>query len=449
MHKEELTEGQSMRGFVLATLSFLAVFAATAVPIPLYADYQATIGLTTADISNTMFTYLTGVALTLLFFGRISDATGRKPITGLTLGLAIAGCFMFMTAQSGTAVLAARFVQGLSAGFCMSAVSSLVIDCVGERHMSWGSAVASCGAMFGVMLGSVGVGIAYDYVADIQVIYGVMIAILGVCLLLMPIIHEPLDETLSLRAAVRVRVYVPSDNRRLFAVVGVCYLGTWMVACYFQSFASPVAYECFGETSPLAGSVILALIMAPSLLGGPLMQRFEPNRTLVASMVVVTATTGLLAVFIATGNEYAFMVDCAVFSFAMGVAVAVSLRLLLLRVSVLRVSAILSSVNLVAYAGSAVSGALCGMLLEVSSFVVVFSVMAVVLVGASAFVAGCVRAPREKKKDARLTLHRFHRMRKNEAAEETASKRPAAEEASGRRLAPGELVDDEPVPAFY
>ena len=74
MHKEELTDGQSLRGFALATIAFLAIFAATAIPIPLYADYQATIGLTTADISNTMFTYLTGVALTLLLAGRISDA---------------------------------------------------------------------------------------------------------------------------------------------------------------------------------------------------------------------------------------------------------------------------------------------------------------------------------------------------------------------------------------
>ena len=78
MHKEELTDGQSLRGFALATIAFLAIFAATAIPIPLYADYQATIGLTTADISNTMFTYLTGVALTLLLAGRISDAFGRS-----------------------------------------------------------------------------------------------------------------------------------------------------------------------------------------------------------------------------------------------------------------------------------------------------------------------------------------------------------------------------------
>lgn len=411
MHKEELTDGQSLRGFALATVAFLAIFAATAVPIPLYADYQVTIGLTTADISNTMLTYLTGVALTLLFAGRISDAFGRTPVTSLTLMLAILGCIMFMVAGNGAAVLAARFVQGLSAGLGMSAVSALVIDCVGEKHLSWGSTVASCGAMVGIMIGSVATGVLYDLVPDAAALYGIVIAILAACLFLMPVVHEPLDQTLSLRAVMRVRVYIPSDNRRLFAVVAVCYLGTWLVSCFFQSFSAPIARQCFGESAPLAGSVILALVMAPSLLGGPLVQRFEPKRALVVSMAAVALTTALMALFISLGAELLFMADCAVFSLAMGVAVSVSLRLLLLRVSVLRVSAILASVNLVAYAGSAITGVVCGVLLEASSFPTVFASMAVVLVAASLFVAMSLRAPSEQKKDNRLTLSRFHKMR--------------------------------------
>ena len=414
MHKEELTDGQSLRGFALATIAFLAIFAATAIPIPLYADYQATIGLTTADISNTMFTYLTGVALTLLLAGRISDAFGRTPVTSLTLMLAIVGCIMFMMADS------------LSAGFGMSAVSALVIDCVGERHLGWGSTVASCGAMVGIMIGSVAVGILYDIVPSIAVLYGIMIVILAVCLFLMPVVHEPLDQTLSLRAVMRVRVYIPTDNRRLFAVVAVCYLATWLVSCFYQSFSAPIAQQCFGETSPLAGSVILALIMAPSLLGGPLVQRFEPKRTLVVSMAAVTATTALMALCVLMGAELLFMGDCALFSFAMGVAVSVSLRLLLLRVSVLRVSAILASVNLVAYAGSAITGVVCGILLEATSFAFVFAAMAAVLVAASLFVAVCLRAPSEKKKDGRLTLSRFRKMK---GMGESSAPEPATGEA--------------------
>lgn len=434
MHKEELTRGQSLRGFVLATVAFLAIFAATAVPIPLYADYQATIGLTTADISNTMFTYLIAVTLTLLFAGRISDAFGRTPITSLTLMLVILGCVLFMSARSGADVLLARFVQGLSAGLGMSAVSALVIDCVGERHLSWGSAVASCGSMFGIMLGSVGVGVLYGLVPNMVVVYGTMIAVLAACLFLMPVIHEPLDRTVSLRAAVRPRIYVPRDCRLLFAVVCVCYLGTWLVSCYFQSFAAPIAYSCFGATSPLAGSIILALVMAPAMAGGPLVQKMDPRRALVLGMAAVTVSAALMALCIAARLEVAFMAVCALFSVASGVCVAVALRMLLLEVSVLRVSAILSSVNLVAYAGSALTGAACGALLEATSYATVFAAMALVLVGATLFVAVSVRKPRRHSASKRLTLRRFYRKHNPELvpADEPrpSAPAPAADEAA-------------------
>lgn len=57
------------------------------------------------------------------------------------------------------------------------------------------------------------------------------------------------------------------------------------------------------------------------------------------------------------------------------------------------------------------SGVLSGWLLEATSYVTVFSAMAVVLGAASAFVTGSLRAPRERKKDGRLTLYRFHKAR--------------------------------------
>ncbi len=416
MHKAHLTDAQSLRGFILATFAFLAIFASTAVPIPLYADYQVTIGLTTADISNTMFTYLTGVSLTLFLAGRVSDSLGRVPVASLTVMLAVFGCIMFLRAGSGADVLAARFVQGLAAGLGMSAVSSLVIDCVGEKHLIWGSTVASCGAMFGIMVGSIGVGVLYDLVPDLTVIYGVMIAILVLCLFLVNFVHEPLDRTVSLRASIRPRIFIPHDCRHLFAAVAVVYLSTWMVGCFFQSFSAPIAYGCFGATSPLPGSVILALAMAPSVLGGPLVQRFRPKQALVASMGVTTASVAALALFVATGAEGAFMAACGLFSLAMGAALATALRMLLLEVNVLQVSAILSSVNLVAYAGSAVTGLLCGALLGATSYVVVFAVMTLVLTASCAFVVATVRTARVRKKSKRLTLRRFHKRRNAELA---------------------------------
>ncbi len=133
-------------------------------------------------------------------------------------------------------------------------------------------------------------------------------------------------------------------------------------------------------------------------------------------MGVTTASVAALALFVATGAEGAFMAACGLFSLAMGAALATALRMLLLEVNVLQVSAILSSVNLVAYAGSAVTGLLCGALLGATSYVVVFAVMTLVLTASCAFVVATVRTARVRKKSKRLTLRRFHKRRNAELA---------------------------------
>ena len=117
---------QGVRGLVIATFAFVTVFAASAVPIPLYSEYKGAIGLTDADISATMLMYLFGVVLTLFLSGSLSDAAGRRPLAAASLLLAMLGCFLFLRAADPTIVLVARAVQGVSGGFARGALPVLV-----------------------------------------------------------------------------------------------------------------------------------------------------------------------------------------------------------------------------------------------------------------------------------------------------------------------------------
>ncbi|MFR7405019.1 MAG: hypothetical protein ACLUW6_10675, partial [Coriobacteriaceae bacterium] len=178
--------------------------------------------------------------------------------------------------------------------------------------------VASCGAMVGIMIGSVAVGILYDIVPSIAVLYGIMIVILAVCLFLMPVVHEPLDQTLSLRAVMRVRVYIPTDNRRLVAVVAVCYLATWLVSCFYQSFSAPIAQQCSAR---------------PRLWLGRSFWPHQPSSATRNAALRTPAHCHLRSVTVTTA-----LISCSsswaraccgrlrLFNFAMGVAVSVSLR---------------------------------------------------------------------------------------------------------------------------
>jgi MFS family permease len=198
---------------------------------------------------------------------------------------------------------------------------------------------------------------------------------------------EPQTNPISLKAALRVSVYIPRDQFMLFVITAMCYLATWMVSCFFQSFSSTIAYDCFNDRTPLAGSVLLALTMAPSMLGGPLTARIPAKPTLVGGMVLVTFTTALMALCIINEWQIVFWVACFFNSLAMGACLGTSVRVLLLETNVRFVSAILSSINLIAYAGVAVIGLITGALLTATNYATTFAVMALVLVLCTFFVA--------------------------------------------------------------
>lgn len=88
----------SLRSAIIAAVAMMATFAAAALPIPLYADYQATLGLTDSDVSLTTVYYLAGVLVVLFMGGSLSDALGRKPMVAASLAFGALGCAVFAVA---------------------------------------------------------------------------------------------------------------------------------------------------------------------------------------------------------------------------------------------------------------------------------------------------------------------------------------------------------------
>lgn len=142
--------------------------AAAAIPIPLYADYQVALGLTDSDVSMTTVCYLTGVVCVLFMGGSLSDALGRKPMVAAALLFGALGCALFAWPSNGAVLQAGRLVQGISCGLTMSATSAFVLDCTSHYHRTFGTTVASTGALIGLTVGSLGIGVfavcSHDYV---------------------------------------------------------------------------------------------------------------------------------------------------------------------------------------------------------------------------------------------------------------------------------------------
>lgn len=368
--------GRGVRGLAIATFAFVAVFAASAVPIPLYSEYKVAIGLTDADISATMLMYLFGVILTLFLSGSLSDAAGRRPLAAASLLLAMLGCFMFLRADGPSVVLAARAVQGVSCGLAMSATSALVVDSAEGRYEGFGLAVAGCGALLGVMAGSLAVGVLSLATPRHELIYWIMIALLALGVVLVPAAPETVLRRTPLRTACKPVIGVDVKLRGVLPIAACAYVASWGVGTFFQSFSSPVAVECFGSNDPFVASAILALSMAPSALGAPLEARMPSGVSLRVSMAALLAFTCAMCAAMTAGALGPFLVLVALFGLSTGMCLSGSLRLLFAKADMRSTATVVSTINLIGYTGSAVLSGAMGALVGATTLVGVLAALA-------------------------------------------------------------------------
>lgn len=72
---------KDLRSAIIAACAMLLTFAAVAVPVPLYAEHKIALGLTDADISLTMVSYLTGVLIVLMMLNAILLPLAQETVT--------------------------------------------------------------------------------------------------------------------------------------------------------------------------------------------------------------------------------------------------------------------------------------------------------------------------------------------------------------------------------
>ena len=343
------------RGFLIATLAYSVVFAASATPIPLYSEYKGTIGLTDADISVAMATYLLGVLGVLFFAGRISDALGRRATTGLACVLSAGGCVLFILVNSVPLLFAARFCQGLACGIAMSGISAWVVDCAKGKLAVLGNTIAGCGSLFGIAFGSVAVGFFRSVWSDFNITYWFIIALLALTFALLPLTPETVEQRQSLRVATKPNIGIDPQLRGVFPIAAAAYLSAWCVGAFYQSYCSPIAVDCLNTPDPIAASIILVLAMVPSALGGPIEARFPSGTSLRLAMVLLLVAAFGSIVAMVSAAFIPFLACMALFSVSMGMCLSGSLRLLFAKADGISTATVTSTINLIAYTACTVS----------------------------------------------------------------------------------------------
>jgi MFS family permease len=350
-------------GFVGASTSLVAVFAASGSPIPLYETYRRADGLSAADLSLTAVAYFAGAMLALLVFGRLSNHLGRRPVSLAALALAAAGCLALIEVHGTGTLITGRVLHGLACGLASSAVAAYAVD-TAPSSPRWLAATVTAGApMIGLTLGALGSGALAEYgPAPRTLIYLIVVGVLAVCAVLVAVGPETVARVPGAVTSLRPQVRIPPAARRFLPVASATFVATWALGGFYQAFGPTVAADQLGTTNALVAAAVFASLMAPSAVGGPLAGRLNPATAQRAGMVVYLLAVAVVLASLRLGTVPLFLIASAVAGVAQGATMTGSMRALLADAGPADRAGLLAAIYLISYSGAAIPGLIAGQL---------------------------------------------------------------------------------------
>jgi MFS family permease len=242
---------------VMAAITAMTFSACGAAPTPLYHQYEETFGLTPFAITIVFAAYVLSLLGALLTVGSLSDYVGRRPAVLTALVLNVVAMGMFMTADSGGALIAARAVQGFATGLATAAIAAAILDNDSRR----GAILNSITAFGGLTVGSLGAGALVTFAPHPgQLVYGVMsiISVIdGVVLWFMPETVRPRAGAL---ASLRPHIRVPRQAFGVLARLTPVTIASWALGGFYFSLMPALVRVATGETLPVVGGLVVSAL---------------------------------------------------------------------------------------------------------------------------------------------------------------------------------------------
>jgi MFS family permease len=242
---------------IVAVLAAMTFSASGAAPTPLYQEYQSHFGLTPFMITVIFATYVLCLLLALLTVGSLSDFVGRRPAILSALAMNVAAMIVFMMADSATALIVARAVQGFATGLAATTLGATILDTDRDRAPMLNSVTAFAG----LSAGTLGAGILVTFApAPEQLVFIVLLAlsvIEAAVLWFMP-------ETSALKpgalASLLPRVRIPLQARAAFISITPVHIAAWALGGFYFSLMPAVVRVATGATLPIVGSLVVAAL---------------------------------------------------------------------------------------------------------------------------------------------------------------------------------------------
>jgi MFS family permease len=145
------------RSYVVVACTMTMVMAGSAIITPLYASYREIFGFSALTLTLIFATYILTMIPSLLIFGSLADAIGRRRVLLIATMAAIASCLLLLLAQSTAWLFAARVVNGVAVGALSGAGAAALLE-LGKRAKTSAlvtTVAISGGGVVGILLSGV------------------------------------------------------------------------------------------------------------------------------------------------------------------------------------------------------------------------------------------------------------------------------------------------------
>ena len=348
-------------GFMTAATSFSVIYMASAAPVPLFAIYRQTLGLTHSHLCWAAVAYFAGAVIALLMFAEISDYLGRRIVIFANLLLTILGCLIFLDLAGLPMLLAGRFIQGFACGLASSTVAAYVVD-NGPLSPSWlGAVVTGAAPMLGLAGGSLASGALRQYGSgSLSMIFIVIISMLMACSVMLAFSPETVFRSQGGFRSLKPQIRIPLSIRPFLPAACATFVGTWSIGGFYLPFSASMAAEQLHTENAFVAAAVFACMMTPYPVGGSLAGRMKPVRAQRVGMVAFTLCMAGVIASLKLSSVSFFLLATVGAGIAWGIAFTGGMRTILGNISREDRAGVLSTVFLISYSGAAIPNMVVG-----------------------------------------------------------------------------------------
>lgn len=244
-------------------LAWLVLMASVQLPAPLYDVYAHRLQFSSLVLTLLYSVYAVGVLVATLFFGRLSDRFGRRPVLLAGLVAGCAGALVFALATSTGWLFGARVLQGLAVGTVSGPATAALVEATSEHSGQLAALLAGLAQTIGSSVGPLASGILAEWAPDpLHLSFWLVLVLLAVAIRFVARLPEPAE-----LSAERWRVQwprVPVGLRTDFARVSLTAALDWGSIALFLSVIGAYATDLLHSHDLAVLGAVTALALAAS-----------------------------------------------------------------------------------------------------------------------------------------------------------------------------------------